>query len=317
MPVGFLVPVMLMASVRAFQRTNSFPRFHRHLSSSTFYSDEINDDTKARQKLLDVSLKSLNVDASELHAAVMRSLESTSGGYDGRFGTAAVKTYRSFVFPKNQIAEPLQLKASARRCAQQIDFLMKRHRSHQEEWVRHHDADSTVRQPRPLILLLDNVRSAFNVGSIFRSADASGCAQVLTTGITPHPLGSGGDKLRKSALGAEMAVPSLHFSTTKDAIAHIRQHLPNYQLVALETTERSVSYTSHPFSRSGTVLVLGNEVTGVDTEILPDMDAIVEIPMYGTKNSLNIAACAPVVLFEVIRQWNLLGEEVNPIRLNL
>ena len=203
----------------------------------------------------------------------------------------------------------------AGRCAQQIDFLMKRHKSHLAEWLRHHDAvdarsndslnknDMSQRQTFPLILLLDNVRSAFNVGSLFRTADAAGCEQVLTTGITPHPLGSGAEKVHKSALGAELVVPSRHFTTTRDAILFLRQELPDYQIVGVETTARSVAYTEQCYSRKGAVLVLGNEVTGVDTDLLQEMDAIVEIPMFGAKNSLNVAACAPVVLYEIIRQW--------------
>ena len=64
-----------------------------------------------------------------------------------------------------------------------------------------------------------------------------------------------------------------------------------------------VGREGNPFGE-GTVLVLGNKVTGVDTEIMPELDTIVEIPMYGVKNSLNIAACAPVVLYEILRQWD-------------
>jgi 23S rRNA (guanosine2251-2'-O)-methyltransferase len=152
---------------------------------------------------------------------------------------------------------------------------------------------------------LDNVRSAFNVGSVFRTADAAGCSLVITTGITPHPGGGGAEKLHKSALGAELVVPSRHFTTTRDAIEFLSSELPGYQLIGIETTERSVLYSEHEYSPAGAVLILGNEVTGVDTEIMPDLDTIVEIPMYGAKNSLNIAACAPVVLYEVLRQWKV------------
>ena len=173
------------------------------------------------------------------------------------------------------------------------------------------------REVFPLILLLDNVRSAFNVGSLFRTADACGCCMVITTGITPHPNGNGAEKLAKSALGADHAVPSRHFATTLEAIQFLRSHSPSLHLVGMETTHRSKLYTDVIYAGEGltlkpdgnlpdigTVLVLGNEVTGVDTEILNLMDSVVEIKMYGLKNSLNVAACAPVVLYEILRQWN-------------
>lgn len=273
-------------------------------SSTRFFSTS--SDASLRKELLHQSLGALQIDADDLNQATLQSMEEPASGYDGRFGKSAIKTYRSFLYPKSPPHEtdPIKIKAAAVRCAQQVDFLLKRHRSHQAKWVRHHDSAQSERQTFPMALLLDNVRSAFNVGSLFRTADAAGCTAVYTSGITPHPQGSGADKLRKSALGAEAVVESRHFSTTKEAIAWIREELPNYQIIGMETTEYSVPYTDHNYSRSGIVLVLGNEVTGVDTALLGEMDAIVEIPMFGAKNSLNIAACAPVVLYEVIRRWS-------------
>ena len=88
----------------------------------------------------------------------------------------------------------------------------------------------------------------------------------------------------------------------------LRKELPNFELVGMETTEQSQVYTDAEYpslEKGGVVLVLGNEVTGVDTEILPKLDRIVEIPMFGVKNSLNVAACAPVVLYEIIRRWQI------------
>lgn len=283
-----------------------------------------------RRDLLDLRLREIGVDADELHAAAVRSIDDPiNSGYDGRFGKSAIRAYRSFLYPKKKSAEDsdddsdfVRLGASARRCAQQVDFLLKRHKSHETEWVRHHDAsqvedgdsDGTSSRNRastfPIVLLLDNVRSAQNVGSLFRTADAAGCEMVVTVGLTPHPGGGGAEKLRKTALGAELVVPSAHFATAREAVEHLRSEKPSRRVVALETTDRSVSYADcgEYYSREGgVVLVLGNEVTGVDAELLASddggVDAIVEIPMFGSKNSLNIAACAPVVLYEIIRQW--------------
>jgi tRNA G18 (ribose-2'-O)-methylase SpoU len=266
---------------------------------------------------------------AELEASLSRSLDDPTSGYDSRFGKSALKCYKSFVFPKEEneprssasgsknLRRPPRpsLASAARSCAQQIDFLVQRHRAHQEEWVRHHDAppatlpaatESTT-TTFPIVLVLDNVRSAFNVGSMFRTADAAGCELVVTTGLTPHPGGSGSDKVRKTSLGAERVVPSLHFETVYDALEHLQGKPPfaGYEIVALETTRDSVPYSRHAFNKEkGVILIVGNEVTGVRPDVMVKADRVLEIPMYGAKNSLNVAACAPVVLFEILRQWN-------------
>lgn len=284
-------------------RIRSFHTTTRHQQAS---SDDQLLTNALRKEILHQSLKSIEVDTDGMDAAALQSIQNPTAGYDGAYGKSAIRTYRAFINPQKTVVndnDSIKLQAAADRCARQIDFLLKRHKSHQAEWVRHNDAaDATQRQTFPLILLLDNVRSAFNVGSIFRTADAAGCERVLTTGITPHPSGSGAEKLQKSALGADLVVPSQHFLTTQQAVDFVRQELPDYQLVGMETTEKSITYTDMIYSPKGTVFILGNEVTGVDTDVLTVLDAIVEIPMFGAKNSLNIAACAPVVLFEAIRQ---------------
>ena len=241
--------------------------------------------------------------------AALTSIEDPTSGYDGEFGKSAIRTYRAFVYPKKEqdenSVESGKLLAAAGRCARQVDFLIKRHKSHQTEWVRHHDEIRDRRQIFPLMLVLDNVRSAFNVGSLYRTADACGCQQVLTCGITPHPHGSGAEKLAKSALGAELLVPSQHFSTTREAVEYLRREHAEFEIIGMETTEKSQIYTEVDYASSRKVaLILGNEVTGVDTDIMEDLDRIVEIPTFGAKNSLNVAACAPVVLYEILRQWN-------------
>ncbi len=285
-----------------------------------------------RRKTLHEMLQSLDINANELSDAFYKSM-TTMEGFDPKYGRSAIKTYKTFIDPKSSKIEQIRsqdLSIAASRCARQIDFLIKRHRSHETEWVRHtdvrninnqseNDNDVEVKHKKrfPLIIVLDNVRSAMNVGSIFRTADACGCFQIFTTGITPSPNGRGKEKLAKSALGAEETVQSKHFMTTKEAIRHIREHMKAWAIIGMETTAQSRCYTEVQYPRAemfvvneneipkeGIVLVLGNEVTGVDTEIMPLLDLIVEIPMFGTKNSLNIAACAPVVLYEILRQWN-------------
>lgn len=308
-------------------------------TSDNSQSDAIMSDLQAKRvAALHEQLASLGINAEGLSSAATRSITTTEG-YDPYFGKSAIKAYRTFANPRPSKLDAVQKEdvgVAAARCARQIDFLAKRHRSHEAEWVRHTDtvaidedvsandvvAGKTTRLP--LTVVLDNVRSAFNVGSIFRTADACACSEIITTGITPHPRGSGAEKLAKSALGADRVVPSRHFATTMEAVKYLRNERPDILLVGMETTERSVCYTDVTYpggmkengastgkkkNKAGTALFLGNEVTGVDTEVMPLLDTIVEIPMFGAKNSLNIAACAPVVMYECIRQWREMNDD--------
>jgi tRNA G18 (ribose-2'-O)-methylase SpoU len=107
----------------------------------------------------------------------------------------------------------------------------------------------------------------------------------------------------------------------QEVIEYMRKEHAGFQLIGMESMEWSKFYTHETYPGkgsftengvmpdSGTVLVLGNEVSGVDTEIMPLLDTIVEIPMFGTKNSLNIAACAPVAMYEILRQWGAMNSD--------
>jgi len=192
----------------------------------------------AKKSRLHHHLEDLGVRADELEKAYIKSI-TTSEGYSKHFGKPAIKAYKSFF--KQKAGEDIDV--AANRFARQIDFLAKRHRSKEAEYVRHLDTAET-RVSFPLVLVLDNLRSAANVGSIFRSADACGCSEVLTTGITPHPHGNGAEKLSKSSLGAERVVPSRHFSTTLHAVEWLRRERPNFRLIGMETTEHSKMYTN-------------------------------------------------------------------------
>ena len=114
------------------------------------------------------------------------------------------------------------------------------------------------------------------------------------------------------------------------ALEYLEEYRPNVMLVGMETTERSKLYNmiEYPGQEAalsdnlivenesmvspGVALFLGNEVSGVDTDIMPLLDEVVEIPMYGLKNSLNVAACAPVVLYEILRQWEVSAKDLDP-----
>jgi len=237
-------------------------------------------------------------------------------------GTSPARIYRSFVAPRPQaryILEPVE--RAAKRTAAQIELSLRQVRADQASYLRNLDrpaallrtpgegeeagageGDGGVRLARPTVhpvaLVLDNVRSAFNVGSMFRSAETAGAAEVVTCGITAHPPHP---KLRKTALSAVEVVPSRHFDDVVQAIATLRAE--GYHIVVMETTSRSVLYTDAHYPAK-TALVLGNEITGVDARVIELADHVVEIPCFGVKNSLNVASAAPVVLFEVLRQWS-------------
>ena len=158
------------------------------------------------------------------------------------------------------------------------------------------DLDSVPR--RPIHVVLDNLRSAYNVGSIFRTADATLVEKVYTGGITPHPPHP---KVKKTSLGATRFVPWQHFETTFDAVQHLAERqIPIY---AFEVTSRSRNLFTTEFP-SPVAILLGSETDGVSRDVLAAADEIVAIPMGGFKNSLNVSVAAGVIIYEIVRQWS-------------
>lgn len=151
----------------------------------------------------------------------------------------------------------------------------------------------------PLVLVLDNIRSAFNVGSILRSADGLGIKQVILTGYTPAPDNS---KVKKTALGADLYASWSH----RESISEVLQELKTsgHLICALETSPLAKSIHLD-WPKQATALVFGNERFGLDSEILRMCDELRIIPMQGRKNSLNVGVCAGIVASEWRRQWNL------------
>ena len=155
---------------------------------------------------------------------------------------------------------------------------------------------------RPIHIVLDNLRSAFNVGSIFRLADAARAAEVITCGYTACPPHH---KLEQTSLGTTDSVPWRKFDDTASALTELRQQ--SYQLVAVETARGASLY--HRFDyRFPVALVLGNEALGVSEAALRMCDAIVEVPMFGYKNSVNVATAAGIVLYDALRHGGWLDE---------
>lgn len=151
----------------------------------------------------------------------------------------------------------------------------------------------------PLRIVLDNLRSAFNVGSIFRTSEGAGVEHIHLCGITPYPPNP---KLEKTSRGACALVPWSHHVDTMEAIRHLRSQ--GFALAALELTDRSVDYRSLPYPKP-IAFILGHEVAGVTRPVLEAADWVIEIPLRGRKNSLNVATTCGIVLFEILRQWDV------------
>jgi len=152
----------------------------------------------------------------------------------------------------------------------------------------------------PVHVVLDNLRSAFNVGSIFRTADAGAVEHMHLCGMTAYPPNL---KLAKTALGAFDYVPWTHHEHTHDALAQLSGQ--GIRCVAIEVTDHAVPHTAYDWP-APVAVVFGNEVTGIAPETLERCDDVVCIPMFGYKNTVNVATAFGVVLFEVLRRWNRL-----------
>jgi len=160
-----------------------------------------------------------------------------------------------------------------------------------------------------VIVLLNNLRSLYNVGSILRTADATGVTTVVCCGYTPYPAIADDPRpkfeaarttkaIAKTALGAEKSVECVHFDTATEAINHFRER--GYQIVAIEQAENSQNLFKYK-PTGPLVLLLGPEVEGHDQNILDEVDTILEIPMAGSKESLNVSVVAGVALYQINR----------------
>ena len=143
-----------------------------------------------------------------------------------------------------------------------------------------------------MALVLENVRSGRNVGSILRTADAFALAEVVMVGYTPVPPHR---EILKTSLGAEASVPWRHFGDIEDAVDTLRQE--GWRVLALEQTTGGVDVRDVRFGESRLAFVVGNEVRGVSQEALALVDGAVEIGQYGMKHSLNVGVAAGVVAY--------------------
>ncbi|MBN2289482.1 MAG: TrmH family RNA methyltransferase [Candidatus Glassbacteria bacterium] len=182
----------------------------------------------------------------------------------------------------------------------------------EEKNIRVRDRDRSIpievysRLPRhPVTVVLDSLRSRFNVGAIFRSCECARVEKIFTCGITAHPPD---EKLAKTAMGTCEFVPHEHVARISEVISGLRES--GIPLVALETTRQSRSIYEVEFPRP-VCLAVGNEALGLSREVLEAAGMIVEIPLHGYKNSLNVAAATGIALFEILRQWGAGTPEVR------
>lgn len=151
----------------------------------------------------------------------------------------------------------------------------------------------------PLVVVLDNIRSRHNIGSVFRTADAFRVSAVYLCGITDSPPSK---EIEKTALGATESVEWKYFEKTIDAIKYLKKN--NYLIVGIEQSHNSIDIGELKIENSSNpiAVILGNEVFGIDDEVLSLCDFMVELPQHGTKHSLNISVCAGIVIWDIYRR---------------
>jgi 23S rRNA (guanosine2251-2'-O)-methyltransferase len=147
----------------------------------------------------------------------------------------------------------------------------------------------------PLVIVLDNIRSQNNTGSVFRTADAFLLRGVFLCGITATPPHR---EIQKTALGATESVDWQYFPTTKEAILYLREE--GYTILAVEQTEGSTMlHDFRPEPCEKLAVIFGNEINGIEDEALGMADGFLEIPQYGTKHSINVSVAVGIVIWDV------------------
>jgi len=144
------------------------------------------------------------------------------------------------------------------------------------------------------VVVCHNIRSAYNIGSVFRTADGAGTAKIYLTGYTPAPPHSG---ISKTALGAEKVVAWEKISRIDTALKRLKKE--KYKIIALEQSQKSVSLDSFK-SKGNVALILGNEVRGLNPAVLQKCDKIIEIPMRGEKESLNVSVAFGIAAYTIL-----------------
>lgn len=156
------------------------------------------------------------------------------------------------------------------------------------------------KKTKEVVLILDDIRSSFNVGSMFRIADCVGVSEVFLCGYTPSPFDKFGrinKEIKKVALGGEVSVAWKKYFSVIRLVQKLKSE--GFEIVSLEQSDNSLDYKKYKL-RAKIAIVVGNEVLGVSKKILKLSDKIIEIPMKGKKESLNVAVATAVALFRIL-----------------
>lgn len=153
-------------------------------------------------------------------------------------------------------------------------------------------------QKFPYIVILDNIRSALNVGAIFRTCDAAGVDKLYLAGITPYPPHN---RIPKTALGAVEFVDWERAESTLELVQELKNQ--DYSIYSVEQSDQSQQFDQIDFPPK-TALVFGHEISGVDPEVIKASDATIDVPMFGKKKSLNVATTVGIICYQVSLGFN-------------
>jgi len=166
-----------------------------------------------------------------------------------------------------------------------------------KEILQRNLARSVPDSMKELIVFLHDIRSLHNVGAVFRNADAFGIHKIILSGVTPAPPRP---EITKTAIGAEKFVEWQSTDQPKKKLQEINE---SHTIIGVEQTENSQLLPDFSLPNRPVCLVFGNEVTGIDEALLPQIDSFIEIPQYGHKHSLNISVAAGVVLYGFLEKY--------------
>ena len=151
----------------------------------------------------------------------------------------------------------------------------------------------------PITIVLDNVRSALNVGSVFRTSDAFLIENIILCGITAQPPNK---DIRKAALGATDSVKWEYIKNTTDAVKQLIKD--GYHVVGIEQADKSTQLNEFELPKKALAIIMGNEVNGVSQEVIDICNEVIEIPQFGTKHSLNVSVSAGILIWKIWEKMN-------------
>jgi len=161
--------------------------------------------------------------------------------------------------------------------------------------LRKNENEIKLIKRNPIKLILYNIRSLYNVGSIFRTADSALVDEIILTGFTPYPPRK---EIDKTALGATKTVPWRYFKDIKEILNELKNKY--WKIYALELTDNAIKFNQIPTNSFPIAIIAGNEISGIDNSILELCDNSIYIPMYGVKHSLNVSVAVGITVYEIL-----------------